>query len=636
MKINAQMYNADGALPCAFKEKYVSDGVTAVTVSAKSDTALDALCAVKLSLIPDNTFSEYTAVYRHSEYWCRPQFGESLKTVPDETQTLILKNSDGSYTAILPVVSELYRCVIEPGNTKNEFCARLFTYADGLTECNALSLVYKTGDNPFSVMHDCVNAAINELGNKILPAEQRKYPEIFEYLGWCSWDALHIEVNERGLLEKCKEFKEKNLPVRWAILDDMWADVPNFKNHAYSDFGEMIKLMHSSSLRSIEADPERFPDGLKHTVTEMKKYLTWIGMWHPTTGYWFGIEPGSKLFEKYKDHLYKTADGRYILKPDYESYHAFLDEWHAFFRDCGADFVKLDNQSIIRQFYKHTRPIGKIAHDMHAAIEQSAEKYFDGALINCMGCANDNIWNRPSSAVSRCSDDFQPNNREWFTKHILQCSFASFMQRDIITCDWDMWWTNDPQGIKNSVIRAVSGGPIYISDEIGKSERNVIMPLILSDGKILRCDKPAVPTADCLTGNPETNGRIFKLQNTAKGSGVLAVFNIDASDGAARGSISPDDIDGLCGEEFAVYEHFTKQAFTVKKGQRIPLTLETRDNFRLYNFVPIKDGFAALGDVSKFICPLTVKSADKNSGAETLEHTDCLIFRDGKFVAVKA
>lgn len=38
---------------------------------------------------------------------------------------------------------------------------------------------------------------------------------------------------------------------------------------------------------------------------------------------------------------------------------------------------------------------------------------------------------------------------------------------------------------------------------------------MLADGRILRADRPAVPTVDCLTENPETSGRLFKLGKAA-------------------------------------------------------------------------------------------------------------------------
>ena len=633
MQISAKLYMENNdVFPCEVSQKELSDGVVAVYADAKSESFLDASNAVKINFKTDIKSCRYTAVYRHSEYWCRPFFGNSFSDIPDETQVLIAELDKDNFIVVLPVVSEFYRCVVCSGDENESIGARLFSQVGNLKECKALAVVYKIGKNPYELIKDCVKAALSELGTGVLMRDEREYPEVFEYLGWCSWDALQIRVSEDGLLEKCREFKEKNIPVRWAIVDDMWANVPKFRKETYSSREEMFKLMHTSALADFEADPVRFPNGLCHAVGEMKKYLTWVGIWHPTTGYWFGIEPESNLYKELENDLYKTEDGRFIIKPEYDSFYKFFNSWHTFFEKCGADFVKIDNQSIIRRYYKGCAPIGKIARDMHTAMEKSAKAHFGNRLINCMGCASDNIWNRPESPVSRCSDDFQPDNRDWFTKHILQCSYACFMQGEIINCDWDMWWSSDAQGIKNSVIRAVSGGPIYISDEIGQSVREVLMPLVFSDGKILRCDRPALPTLDCLVSNPEEGG-IFKIQNVAKKTGVIAAFNINSGDISVSGTVSPDDVEGLCGEKFAVYEHFTKQCFVMSRGERIEVELKDRDDFRLYNFVEIKDGFAAIGDVNKFISPLSVVKADAD-GVETVEGTECLVYNNGRFETV--
>ena len=72
-----------------------------------------------------------------------------------------------------------------------------------------------------------------------------------------------------------------------------------------------------------------------------------------------------------------------------------------------------------------------------------------------------------------------------------------------------MWWTDDEQAKKNSVLRAISGGPVYVSDKIGRSRPEVFEPLCYSDGRILRCESPATPTLDCLTVDPEKSGVYF-------------------------------------------------------------------------------------------------------------------------------
>lgn len=49
------------------------------------------------------------------------------------------------------------------------------------------------------------------------------------------------------------------------------------------------------------------------------------------------------------------------------------------------------------------------------------------------------MWNRSTSPVSRCSDDFLPEDKAWFTKHILQCSYNCLIQGQFYYCDWNMW-----------------------------------------------------------------------------------------------------------------------------------------------------------------------------------------------------
>ena len=134
-----------------------------------------------------------------------------------------------------------------------------------------------------------------------------------------------------------------------------------------------------------------------------------------------------------------------------------------------------------------------------------------------------------------------------------------------------MWWTDDGQAEKNSILRAISGGPIYVSDTLDRSRAEVLKPLILEDGRILRCDNPAMPAKDCLTQNPVISGEIFKLQNTCNGCGIMAVFNLDEEERAVCGSISPKDVEGLVGEVFAVYELFSKEMRIMNADERFSL-----------------------------------------------------------------
>ena len=68
----------------------------------------------------------------------------------------------------------------------------------------------------------------------------------------------------------------------------------------------------------------------------------------------------------------------------------------------------------------------------------------------------------------------------------------------------------------------------------------------------------------------------------------------------------------------------------MKKGEKKQLALKNRDEFKLYTFTPVVDGFAVIGLADKFMSPLTVKSVEGRK-YELYEEGECLVYADGKF-----
>ncbi len=576
----------------------------------------------------------YMADYRKSQFWCAPFFSEKLSEMPSGTQYLAIELDGGEFAVFVPVVNDTYKCVLEAMDDES-FKARIYSGCEQMYDCRGLVLAYAVGKDPLALTECCVKASLAELKSGVRTREERRYPEVFEKLGWCSWDAMQIRVSEQGMLEKCEEFQNKNIPVKWAILDDMWATVKAFYGKTYESFDEMVKLMHSSPLDSFEADPARFPHGLSGVIERIKAYGMRVGVWHPTTGYWRGIAENGDAHNMLRDSLVKSELGHLVPSPECGKSYLYYKTIHDFFRRSGADFVKIDNQSTIEPHYGGMAPIGKLARDIHDGMEASVGEHFDAACINCMGMASEDIWSRSVTPISRCSDDFKPENRAWFAKHILQCAYNSVLQGQFYYCDWDMWWTDDGQARKNSVVRAISGGPIYVSDRIGRSVPEILKPLALSDGSILRCDRPAMPTADCLTSDCTANGNAMKLQNMAGEHGVMAVFNIDKDEKAVDTYISGEQISGFEAEEYAVYEHFSGDLRILKRGEGFAVSLKDADELKLYIFAPISDGFAVIGRTDKFISPKSVKYV-RGEDVVLKEKGKYAYVKDGKLVTKEA
>lgn len=585
-------------------------GVQAFFVTACAKEALDGDEALTIHI--EESCDAFMAIRSHSRAWSSPVFGSRTLELPDRVQSLLLKKED-RYTYYLPVCDSVYKTEIT--GTENGLKLVMHSACEKYNKIdNQLAFVYAKGDDPHILMEKCATLATELLGGKIKMREERRYPEVFEYLGWCSWDALQIRVSEEGLLEKAAEFKEKGVPVRFAIIDDMWANVPGL-NDVPKDiaFGDMVRIMHESPLRDFEGDPVRFPHGMKSAVSKLKSAgIDFVGIWFPVTGYWRGLEKSGNAASELSHVTITTQDGKIIVSPEKEKANTYFNYLCNKAKGFGADFVKIDNQGI-HGYYKNIEAVGISASNIHNAIENATAETFDSALINCMGMPSECLFNRSDSAVCRCSDDFIPESSEWFAKNILQCAFNGTLQGRYHVNDWDMWWTDDEQAIKNSLCRSVSGGPVYISDKIGRTRPEILKPLIFDDGRILRCDKSADPTTDCLVSDPRTSGKILKVRNKKGKSSVVAVFNIDKENKPVMGSLCPKESDVEKAEEYIVFEYFTKECFLLKSGDKINITLRHNDDIRLYTIIPREEGITPIGRTDKFISYAAITEWNDNS-----------------------
>lgn len=543
---------------------------------------------------------EYIDAFMNCMFWQRPFVGIRTSEIRERTQALAFERGD-LYELFMTVCDKNFKTEIFPFGKKVSLIAHSNTVEDQIDEYIFIGGI---GNDVYALPELVVDFGLKQMQKHGKLRRAKKYPEIFEYLGWCSWDAFHMDVTEQNLLDKAEEFKQKEIPVRWMILDDMWGDVP------CND----LKTMHSRELNSWEAAPERFPSGLKGAVKKLKeKYLLSVGIWHPISGYWRGIKPNGTLAETHGDLLEYTIPGlwpdgsRYMHSFEKRKIEKYYDKQHAFYKDCGIDFAKVDNQGSAERLSYRKGSIGLCTENLHQAIEKTAKKYYDGALINCMGMPVENFWNRTYSNINRFSGDFKPENRKWFVQHLLQCSYNSFFQGTVYTGDWDMWWSDDAQAKKNAVLRSMSGGPIYMSDELGRSIKEVIMPTVFSNGRIIRLENPALPVKECLFENCENNGKIFKVFNSVRDCGILAVFNLDAQERPVHGTVSVEDVHTLRRSRYCVYDWFAQKAYLLAKGQKMELTLENYDDFRLFLLIPIKAGRADLGLMEKYMMPATFK-----------------------------
>ena len=536
-------------------------------------------------------------------FWSRADVigGNDIKKVAPKTQAIIYQG-ENNYGCLFATCDKQYKSVFK--GSENGLSASLESYKRGLMKFSGVLFFFATDVTPYALPKTLTDYGLKFLGKKAAPANQKRYPEIFEYLGWCSWDAFPYCVSHQGLLEKFEEFKTKNIPVRWGILDDMWSTLDGENSSA---------TMHDLKLVDFKAESKQFPQGLKAAVSEVKeKYGVKMGAWHPITGYWYGFDPNGTTVRENPQYFTQNNDVRVVVKPTAEDMFGYHNTFYTYLKDAGIDFVKVDCQSGLEWFYRNMGTIGEVADALHTGIEGAVGLNFDGDIINCMGCATENIWNRPNSVVNRCSGDFLPENRKWFIDHILQCTYTCYFYSGLFKGDFDMFWTDDGQAVKNCLLRAISGGPVYVSDKVGRSVAERLLPLALADGKLLRCNNSAVPTSDCLTVDPRISKKAYKVWNCTDNGFVAAAFNLDNDEKPVEGSLSPFELEGATADKYVAYNFFNGEAEILSKGEKISFTLNNYDDYKYYNFIPVENGFALIGLTDKYVTSATYEKFGEN------------------------
>lgn len=112
-----------------------------------------------------------------------------------------------------------------------------------------------------------------------------------------------------------------------------------------------------------------------------------------------------------------------------------------------------------------------------------------------------------NTAVARASDDFYPRDPSSTTPHIAASAYNSLFLSPLVVPDWDMFQSKHPGADLHAAARAVSGGPVYVSDRPGNHNFDVLKQLVLPDGSILRAQIPARPTRDSLFQNVLRDGK---------------------------------------------------------------------------------------------------------------------------------
>lgn len=552
---------------------------------------------------------KYTAVYRFNACWMAPFCGKEELQDLDEIQYLIA--TDGKkYCLLYALVDECCRTSFYIREGK--LYALCETEDEDTQVSSTVGLYCIEGKDPYLMNHLAHLQIVGRLGTCDL-VTRKIVPKFTEKLGFCTYNAFYDDVTEENLDKLLGVFEREGIRIGFLLIDAGWQSTKGDK------------------LASFAPDPQKFPNGLKETVRKLKeKYgLSQVMCWHTFIGYWTGFV--KENFPEYKidyidffipEHTRKLMDK--IERSDttatagFNFYatntigqkwgvvgtdlYRFYFDFYSYLRRQGVDGSKLDAMCWIEGLGQHRGGRVRQMRQLISSLEGASAINFGMEHINCSSCSNDFIYNSLRSSVIRSSTDFFENIDESHGLHLYTNAHTSFWLSELFVPDWDMFMSGIAAGEFHAMARAISGGPVYCSDNLQSVDFNIIRKLTDGAGGLGKCIQAARVTQENLFTDPIHEKKLLKVYNRNRYGYVLGAFccYYDKNENVCvRDTLSLQEIHGLPKGMYAVCSYRKGYLGIFPESASFEVALG-RFEGDIYTVVPVRGGVAVIGIAEKY------------------------------------
>ncbi len=544
------------------------------------------------------------ALALHSLFVSSPTWSETLTDIPDQGQFLLWEETDG-HGILVPVLDGDFRacmCGSENGLALKASCG-----PSGTPSSEVALAVAAFGEDPYETIKRGMSAAIQWMGRG-KERTQKQVPEWVELFGWNTWDAFYSDLNEEKMLKGLETFQEGGIVPGQMVIDEGWQDYDD--DDYLTGYGVKENAFTDDSLRPF----------VQKAKNEYGVKL--VGCWHTLFGELRGIDPEEPEFADLNPRLVVesgTEDDTFGV-PEMNRVPDFFETYHSRLEEQSVDFVKVDFQGALYRMTWDECGRAEAARRWQNALQNSVEKHFDGQMLNCMCLTSDQTYHTHTSNVTRASDDFFPDRPETHPDHLRQCAYNSLWLEACTLPDWDMFHSQHPWGRYHALARAVSGGPVYVSDKPGEHDFPLLQQLVAADNKILRADDPALPTRDILFRDPESTDRLLKVFSRNGTIGLLGVFHPQTlKDGSTiEEAVEASLVETVDGDRFAVHSATRGFIGVRQMDEGIDVSLAPGEADVLV-FSPVNEGFAPVGLVDKLNPAAGVLSREDGENTVQLE-----------------
>lgn len=543
--------------------------------------------------------TKYEAIFRLNACFTRAYVTDDIKKIPEETQNLLVFEN-GLYTLYYFVAYGDCRCSFSGGNEPSLIFE---TGDDNVKVSEAVAFFKLSGTDLYKLFEEAAEILSNTFcGVKRLC--EKKRPSFLDKIGFCTYNAFYSDVSEKNVSLLLNHFADNGQKLGYVILDAGW------------------QCTDKDYMSGFAADSIKFSGGLKQFKQNMmRRYgISDILVWHTFMGYWCGVSPDK--YESYgivedtfdydecyvsgtkncKNGALMNTAGENFYPPNIRGQKVFFPEnvqkwyndFYAYLSQNGVSGSKIDAIGWIEVVNRHNGGRVRGTKKIVQAAEDASNEYFGANSIYCSCNTNDFFFVSEKCSLVRTSSDYEPENVNSHGEHVFSNAHAALWFGEFFYCDFDMFQSGRSCGKFHAISRAVSGGPVYCTDNLQSIDYGIIKSLCREDGSVPRLKSYAKLTQDCVFKKPQEG--FIKIYNIGENGYMLGVFN------CVNQSVEEKiDVEFLPkGKLYAAYSYNNGFIGWLKNGESFRLGINGIDA-DVISFIPEQSGFAVIGEKGKLL-----------------------------------
>jgi len=551
---------------------------------------------------------------RHTPCWAYPYFSKAPKASIAPYTVFLLARAESAYISLATFSSGDATGYLWPGPA-----LKLFLGASSMRVSRSWVLSYGYSEDPYEAVERAVEAG--SLVGSVVHRNSKKRPAFLGMLGWCSWNALQLEdLSHSKVVEIVRGLIQRGVRIGYVIIDDGW---------------QMEERRQGARvIVDLDPDPKKFPKGFKAVVDELRGLgVRFVGLWHTINIHWGGVDAG--MMEKLgAEGIRVPVIGSYAPHYDYAKALDLYSNFYRWLRSQGFDFTKVDNQWVIHALYRGSEKVGRASRSVELALQAGA--YGVGMeILNCMSMAPENYSNYVVSNSMRVSMDYVPFWKLDAKLHLLFSVYNAIFYSKIAYPDYDMFMTYDPYALAHTVVRILSGGPVYITDRRPeKTDIGLLNRIVMPSSELVSIDEPGLPTRDVIHEDPYSSRKLLKIAAPIKWAWAVGAVNINREGQEVSDGISVEILPRDPGwKEYIYYTVLGRRKGVMRRSEKLEISLKELEA-EIVILSPITDGKGVVGLMEYLIPPYPVDMLPDGRVRARAPGT-LIYYEDGKFVEAR-